>query len=143
MQPTPPKKALQEFHLPSSMLEDPTQEPLTIILTPYQGITHVPSELGTNDTASLVFIELNKCFKRAGFVAEGMLANLIWGFEECGYSANNVASGLSKLRRLGYVRYSDARGNPISDIAFDPKKPIWIRYDKKFTELFVRSLIAS
>ena len=90
----------------------------------------------------MVFIELNKCFKKAGFVAEGMLSNVIWGFENCGYDPVNVASGLSKLRSLGYIRYSDVRRNPISDIAFDPKKPIWIRYEKKFTDLFVRSLIA-
>lgn len=137
-----PKKPAQEFYLPTSVLEDPTKEPLRVILTPYQGITHVPSELANNDTATLVFIELNKCFKKAGFVAEGMLSNVIWGFENCGYASNYVASGLSKLRSLGYIKYTDERGNAISEIAFDPKKPIWIRYEPKFTDLFVRSIIA-
>jgi hypothetical protein len=137
-----PKKPVQEFYLPTSILEDPTKEPLRIILTPYQGITHVPSELANNDTATLVFIELNRCFKKAGFVAEGMIANIIWGFEHCGYEPNYVASGLSKLRRMGYIRYTDEKDNAISEIMFDPKKPIWIRYEPKFTELFVKSVIA-
>lgn len=137
-----PKKAMQEFYLPSSILQDPTQEPLNVILTPYQGLTHIPSELGHGDTATMVFIELNKCFKKAGFVAEGMLSNIIWGFENCGYHPNHVASGLTKLRTLGYIRYTDERRNPIHETSFDPKKPIWIRYEPKFTELFVKSIIA-
>jgi hypothetical protein len=139
----PPKKNVQEFYLPSSLLEDPSTEPLHVILTPYKGITHVPSELAQNDTATLVFIELNRCFQKAGFVAEGMIANIIWGFENCGYHPNNVASGLSKLRALGYIRYTDARNNRISEIMFDPKKPVWIRYEPKFVDLLVRSDAAS
>lgn len=133
----------QEFYLPSSILQDPTQEPLQIILTPYKGITHVPSDLGQNDPVTMVFIELNKCFKKAGFVAEGMLSNIIWGFKECGYDPNVVASGLTKLRKLGYIFYSDERSNPIYEQDFNPKKPVWIRYSQKFKELLVREIIAS
>ena len=136
-------KPTQSVYLPSSLLQDPTREPLKVILTPYQGITHVPPELGQNDTATLVFIELNKCFKKAGFVAEGMLGNIIWGFQECGYHPNHVAGGLTKLRSLGYVFYSDERGNPIHETNFDPKKPIWIRYAPKFVDLFVRQILDS
>lgn len=137
-----PKKPAQEFYLPSTLLQDPTQEPLKIILTPYCGITHVPSDLGGNDVATLVFVELQKCFKKAGFVAEGMLANIIWGFENCGYAPQHVAGGLAKLRKLGYIRYTDERGNPIFETDFNPKKPVWIRYEPKFTDLLVRGLIS-
>lgn len=141
MNPNKPKKALQEFYLPSTLLQDPTQEPLQVILTPYKGITHVPPELGTNDAATMVFTELTKCFAKAGFVAEGMLANIIWGFENCGLQPNYVAAGLTKLRTLGYIRYTDIRRNPIHETNFDPRKPIWIRYEPKFTNLFIKTII--
>ena len=136
-------KPEQQIHLPSSVLQDPTREPLQVILTPYQGITHVPSELGQNDVATLVFIELNKCFKKAGFVAEGMLANIVWGFEHCGYAPYHVAAGLARLRKLGYIRYTDERRNEIHETNFDPKKPIWIRYEPKFVDLLVRTVVTS
>lgn len=134
-------KPTQQVYLPSSVLEDPTREPLKIILTPYQGITHVPSELGHNDVATFVFIELNKCFKKAGFVAEGMLNNIIWGFIQCGYDPRAVAAGLTKLRALGYVWYSDERGNPVFEQDFNPKNPVWIRYTEKMRDLFVRTVL--
>ena len=86
----------------------------------------------------MVFVELNKCFKRQGNVAEGMLANVLWGFGECGYDQRHVAAGLARLRVLDYVLYTDERRVPISEFGFDPKKPVWIRYTNKFTALFVR-----
>lgn len=131
------KKIKPEITLPSSLLIDPRAEPLQTILTPYRGITHVPSEI--TGPALMVFIELQKCFKKADKVSEGLLANVIWGFEQCGYDQNHTAAGLSKLRELGYIHYSDAGGQKLSVIQFDPQKPIWIRYSKKMVDLFVRN----
>lgn len=125
--------------LPSDLLIDPTKEPLNIILKPYAGITHVPAELA--GTEQMVFIELNKCFKRAGFVAEGMLGNIIWGFELCGFAPQHVAAGLTGLRKKGYIRYTDKSGVAISEYGWDPAKPIWIRYEPKFKALLVKELI--
>jgi len=128
--------------LPSSLLVDPTKEPLKIILTPYRGITHVPSELAAaNGPDTMVFIELNKCFKKAGFVAEGMMGNIIWGFEQCGFDPRHVAAGLNGLRKRGYIHYTDESGVEIFEYNFDPAKPIWIRFSKKFQDLFVKELI--
>lgn len=133
------KKPVQAIELSSSLLIDPTKEPLRIILTPYRGITHVPSELASSNGPELmVFIELNKCFAKAGNVSEGMVANIIWGFRECGFDEKHTAAGLFKLRNMGYLDYTDAAGFPLRDLDFDPKKPIWIRFTKKFTDLLVR-----
>lgn len=65
-------------------------------------------------------------------VAEGLLGNIIWGFENSGYSPVHVGQGLTELRHKGFIRYTDAFGNPIHDHEFDPKRPIWIRYTQKF-----------
>ena len=128
--------------LPSSVLQDPTKEPLKVILKPYNGIKEIPSELAAGAGPDLmVFIELNKCFKKAGFVAEGMLGNIIWGFEQCGFDPKHVAAGLTGLRKKGYLRYTDLGGDPISEYDFDPKKLVWIRYDKKMVDLFVRIIL--
>jgi hypothetical protein len=122
----------------TSLLEDPSKEPLEIILTPYKGITHVPSDVGGGGVETFVFIELQKCFQKAGFVAEGMLGNIIWGFEQCGYDARAVAAGLTRLRDLGYIYYSDKHRLPIHEFNFNPRYPVWIRYQDKFKKLFVQ-----
>ena len=123
--------------MPSSLLIDPTREPLKLILSPYRGITHVPSDL--EGTALMVFIELNKCFDEKKHVSEGLLNNVIWGLELAKYDPRHVASGLTALRQKGYIYYSDANGQKIAEHNFDPKVPLWIRYDKKFTDLFIKN----
>lgn len=128
------KKAIT---LPSSLLIDPTHEPLQELFSPYRGITHVPGEL--DGPALMVFVELQKCFQKANKVCEGLLPNIIWGFENCGYDPKHVAAGLTKLRSLNYIHYSDAGRQPISEYFFDPNKPVWIRYSKKFTNLLVKT----
>lgn len=132
-----PKNHATAVTLPDSVLIDPRAEPLNVILTPYRGITHVPNEL--NGTALMVFIELNKCFKKANRVAEGLLPNVIWGFEQCGFDPKFVASGLAALRAQKYIFYSDASRLPIIEYGFDPKWPVWVRYDRKFLNLLVKN----
>jgi hypothetical protein len=132
-------KPPQSIILPSTLLLDPTKEPLTIVQHHYSGITHVPAELALGNGPDLmVFVELNNCFKKAKRVAEGMLANVMWGFEQCGYDPRHVAAGLTELRKKGFILYTDERRVPLSDYDFDAKKPIWIRYTKKFTDLFIQ-----
>ena len=126
----------QQVHLSTDMLIDPTFEPLFEILSPYKGITHVPSEL--DGPALMVFIELQKCFQKAGRVCEGLLPNIIWGFEQCGYDPNHIAAGLTKLRARDYIFYSDAGRLPVNEFDWNPNKPVWIRYLPKFTDLLVK-----
>lgn len=134
------KKPHQAVILPSSLLLDPTKEPLDVVRPVYCGITHIPTDLSAaNGPDLMVFVELNRCFKKAGRVAEGMLANVIWGFSQCGYEDRHVAAGLSGLREKGYIVYTDERRVPVSAFDWDPKKPVWIRYTKKFTDLLVTS----
>lgn len=132
------KKINPSMFLPSSLLRDATMEPLQVLVKPYLGITEMPAELSGNDVATFVFVELNKCFKKAGFVAEGLIGNIIWGFQECGFDPRHVAAGLTKLRAMGYIRYTDPQGNAIHEFNFDPKKPVWVRYTDKMISLFVR-----
>ena len=141
----PPGKPRHPFeqgvHLPADLLRDSTREPLRVILNPYRGITHVPPELGRGDPACMVFIELQKCFQRQGFVAEGLMANIIWAFGECGYDPRAVAAGLTALRKLGYVEYTAPDGNPVHELSFAPGPPIWIRYGRRFLDLLVREVV--
>lgn len=125
----------KQVHLPSSLLIDPKSEPLQTILPSYGGVKHVPSEL--SGPGQMVFVELNKCFQQAGHVSEGLLPNLIWGFEQCGYDPRHVAAGLTNLRAKGYLFYSDAGRLPHSELLLttDKSVQIWVRYTKKFLDL--------
>jgi hypothetical protein len=130
-------KKAQAINLSTSMLTDPTMEPLHVILPLYNGITHVPSEL--DGPALMVFIELQKCFQKSKKVCEGLLPNIIWGFEQCGYDPKHIAAGLTKLRTLKYIFYSDAGRSPYSEVIMSPDKniQIWIRYAPKMMNLFI------
>ena len=134
------KQMSKAITLPSDLLINPNKQPLRVILPSYQGITHVPSDItaGGNTPELMVFIELNKCFQTQNCVAEGLLGDVIWGLEQCGYANKYVASGLAKLKELGYIQYTDGRSTLIHDLFFDPNKPIWIKYTKKFTDLFAQ-----
>lgn len=136
----PPNKSLPQpsITLPADMLLNSTKEPLRVIVTPYLGVSHLPSDVQQAPTALLVFKDLTECFKLQGEVSEGLLGNLIWGFEQSGRDPRMVAAGLTELRKLGYVTYSDAAGTPISEHGFSADVPIWIRYTQKMVSLFVR-----
>jgi hypothetical protein len=135
---SPPTRPQPSIILPAELLENPNQEPLKIIVTPYQGVTHLPSDVQGDGTALFVFNDLLGCFKQQGFVAEGLLGNLMWGFEQSGRDLRMVAHGLMKLRQLGYILYSDPIGVPISEHNFIEGVPIWIRYTPKMINLMVR-----
>lgn len=129
------KPVQQGITLSTSLLQDASMQPLRVILPSYKGITHVPTDLtagGDKTPELMVFIELNKCFQKAGFVAMGRLGDLIWGFEQVGYDPIHVASGLTKLRHLGYLAYVDSANNPVSELFHDPKAPVWVSYTDKF-----------
>lgn len=133
----------QHITLSTSLLENSKLEPLQKIVDPYKGLIHIPADVGQGGPVTMVFIELQKCFQKAGYVAEGLLGNIIWGFSECGYDPKNTAAGLTALRKLGYIRYTDSLGNEIFEGTFDPSnggKPIWIRYTTKMINLFVKEL---
>jgi len=129
------KRPPQQVFLPSSLLENPNQQPLLQLRPSFRGVKEIPPELGTGDVATLIFVSLLDCFKRAEKVCEGLLGDLIWGFEQCGIEPRATAAGLTRLRVLGYIRYTDETGSNLSEINFDPTKLIWIRYTSKFLNL--------
>lgn len=133
-----PPKPTPSVILPSSLLENTTQEPLKVIVAPYQGVSHLPSDIQAHKPALLVFLDLLACFESQKCVAEGLLPNLIWGFAQAGRDSRIVAEGLSALRQLGYLRYSDPFGNTIQEHGFDERIPVWVRYQPKLTNLLVR-----
>jgi hypothetical protein len=132
-----PKKApTQNIYLPTSVLQDATMQPLMKLRPGFTAVKEVPAEIGQNGVAALVFVDLVECFKKAGHISEGKLNDLIWGFEQCGRDPRAVAAGLTKLRELGYIYYTDPTGTRITEHNFDPKKAIWVRYSDKMVNLF-------
>lgn len=129
----------QNIYLPSSILQDATVQPLLKLRPGFVGVKQVPADLGQNDVAALVFMALVECFKKAKNIAEGELKDLIWGFEQCGHDPRAVAAGLTALRKLGYIYYTDPVGNKIAEHNFDPKKAIWVRYADKLVNLFAET----
>lgn len=132
---TPKKRPVQAFNLPSSLLENATHQKIQVILKPFVGCKLIPAEVGQNGVALLAFQGLLQCFQKAKNVSEGELKDILWGFEQSGHDPRAIAAGLTKLRDLGYVYYTDPLGARITEHNFDPKKAIWLRYSEKFLTL--------
>lgn len=135
-----PKQSLnQSIHLSTDLLIDPTMQPLMTLRPDFVGVKEVPAEIGENGVAALVFVDLVECFKKAGKICEGKLNDLIWGFNQCGRDPRAVAAGLTHLRKLGYIYYTDPLGAKITEHNFDPKQLIWIRYSDKLLKMFAET----
>jgi hypothetical protein len=125
----------QSITLPSSLLQDTKKQDLLTVRKKYRGPKEIPADIGQNGVAALVFIGLLNCFKKARDVKEGELKDIIWGFVQCGNEDRAVAAGITALRGMGYLYYTDPLGNKISEHNYDPSKKIWVRYSPKFLNL--------
>lgn len=83
--------------------------------------------------AQIVLQALFSCFEKQGTVAEGILEDVYWGFEQNTppIPRNLVWNGLRELRALGYVRFQA----PDNVLAFEPIPAAWLRYQPKLLDM--------
>lgn len=89
----------------------------------------------TTENGRYVLEGLWKCFKKAGFVKEGLIKDLLWGFVDvCGYTPEKVAYGLVDLHRAGYVKFI-APDNAEVDEHATRLGECWLKYTDKLIAL--------
>lgn len=84
--------------------------------------------------AQVVMHALFSCFDRQKEVREGLVGDLLWGFEQCGIPAGCSAVGLMELNNQGYLKFQ-APDNTYINFQSDQIGKAWIRYQKKLLDM--------
>lgn len=94
----------------------------------------IPGNISTQ--AQIVLRALFDCFEKQGAVKEGLIGDMIWGFEQNTppIPQNLTTDGLQELARHGYVKFQAKDG---SFVGFESDKitGAWIRYQPKLLEM--------
>jgi hypothetical protein len=102
-------------------------------IRPFSGLINaIPYTLPSE--AQIVLRALFDCFERARSVQEGIIEELLWGFEQCGLPRQLTAHGLVFLEKAGYVRFQ-TRDGVFTDFASAKTADSWIRYEPRLLEM--------
>lgn len=117
-----------------SVVVDPTQQELRK-LRPYSKMHQQMPPL-LPDLGRAILELLFSCFDKAGHVSEGLIGDLIWGFQQITppVPTGIIVIGLKQLETYGYVKFQAKDGSYIS---FDSDKitGAFVRYTDKLLNL--------
>lgn len=102
-------------------------------LRPYgRAVAAIPGLLP--DEAQIVLRMLFDCFEKAGTVSEGLIGDLMWGFQQCGVSPELTYNGLMSLESFGYIKFQ-AKDGAYTGKGSDKLESAWVRYQPKLMEM--------
>ncbi len=91
---------------------------------------------GLDPLGQYVLTLLFACFEKQQNVKEGVLGDLIFGFEASGIPPDKTLSGLSVLHRAGYLKFqSPSPDNSYVDFTCDRVLDAWVRYQPALLEM--------
>jgi hypothetical protein len=95
---------------------------------------YVPGNLSAE--GQIVLKCLFSCFERQDSVQEGLIGDLIWGFQQVSPPIPPACTlkGLEDLRVRGYIKYQ-APDNTYVDLKSDAVEKSWVRYQPKLLEM--------
>lgn len=74
------------------------------------------------------------CFEQQKNVKEGLIGDILWGFEQAGIPIQCSIDGLRELHRLGYLKFQ-AKDNEFVSFDSDKIQSAFIRYEKKLLDM--------
>jgi len=112
---------------------DGKMQPLNIV-GKSQGInqTFLPSiSIEAND----VLVMLISCYEKNGrVVKEGLVGDVLWGFQQSGYPPDRTIKGLQDLADCGYLQFQ-APDNAYVHLNSSKAGKAWVRYQPSFLKL--------
>ena len=84
--------------------------------------------------SQIVMHALFSCFERQKSVQEGLVGDVLWGFEQCGIPAGCTAIGMVELEKQGYVKFQTP-DNAYVDFQSDKIDKAWLRYQPKLLNM--------
>ena len=130
-----PKK--QEGHVMSLEVQvDTTPQALRKIKPYFSSSKSIPTSLPAE--SQIVLHALFSCFEKQQRVEEGVIKDLVWGFEQGGIPPECSMLGLTQLQGKGYIKFQ-APDNTFVTILSDQLGECWIRYQPKLLEMIYES----
>ena len=96
----------------------------------------VPSVLPP--AAQFVLTNLMSCFNKSQNVSEGLIGDILFGFEASGIPTEQTLQGLHQLERAGFVRFQAKDGTYV-DISSDLIGSAFVRYQPLLLDLVFSS----
>ena len=129
---TPPPDSNVSSVMTMEAQVDTTPQELKKLRPYYKSSKGIPSNIPPE--AQIVLHALCSCFERQGRIEEGIIGDLVWGFEAGGIPPACAVGGLSILEKLGYVKFQSPDSQYV-DISSDQIDKCWVRYQKTLLEL--------
>jgi hypothetical protein len=94
----------------------------------------IPGSLSTE--AAKVLEALFDCFEKAGTVQEGLIADMIWGFQQVNPPIDGqvTVAGLLRLQKEGYIRFQ-SRDNEYTEMTKNNIGHLFVRYQPKLLDM--------
>lgn len=105
------------------------------VVRPFEHLADaIPGSLSSE--AQIVMRALFDCFDRQGQVKEGLLDDLLWGFEQCGIPPMLTYEGLRVLERSGFIEFTTLEHMPVLDLKMvKSPKFVWVKYRRKLLDM--------
>lgn len=111
---------------------DATPQKLKTLRPFHTALKQIPSVLPAE--AQILMGALFDCFTKQNTIKEGVLKDLIWGFEQGGIPRHCTAKGIKQLRDLGYITIKGPDNSRVA-VEADRIEECWMCYEKKMLDL--------
>lgn len=129
---TPPEGSTPASVMTMEAFVDTKQQDLKKIRPYYDSSKYIPTTLKAE--AQIVLHALLACFENKKSIEEGLIGDLLWGFEQGGIPAGTTAMGLQFLEKDGYVKFQ-AKDNTFVSFMSDKIEGAWVRYQPKLLDM--------
>jgi hypothetical protein len=115
-----------------------TKQDLQFMWPTFKGFVGVPAGLDAASPGAHALHGFAAIFTRQGFIAEGTLRDIFFGFDVSGWDLDLVGRGITQLRHHGFLFYSDEYRIEMPESYFlqHPESLPWVRYTPKFMKCF-------
>jgi len=116
-----------------AVIENTEKQPLKVI-RPFNVIaSSIPGNLSVS--AQTVMKCLFDVFTKSGNVQEGIVRDVIWGFEQSGHAPAMSIEGIRELIKNGYLKLRAPNGIILFALEKESDLSCWLQYEPKLLEL--------
>jgi hypothetical protein len=133
---TPPNGCKVTSSMAVEATVDVSPQPMRTILPYIKSVQNIPSTLSAE--AQIVLQALLSCFEKQRNVSEGLIGDVMFGFDACNIPPLCTYAGLKDLHKEGYIKFQ-AKDNTYIDLESDKAGSAFIRYQPKLLELVYES----
>ena len=128
----PPEGSKVTSSMTMEAVVDATPQPLKQLRPFIQAVSAIPALLPAE--AQIVLQNLLSCFEKQGNVSEGLIGDILFGFNACNIPSECTYVGLKQLSDAGYIKFQ-AKDGTFVPLESDQATGAFVRYQKKLLDL--------